>query len=409
MTTTLKTDQSMPFDNDPALARGLDPQTLLVRGGLERSPNRETCEAIYPTSGYVYGSAEEAEAAFKGDADRYIYSRYGNPTVRLFEERLRLLEGAEDCRGTASGMAAVYAALACQLKAGDRLVSSRALFGSCHQIVANILPKAGIDSVQVDGRDLDAWRAALAEGARVVFLETPSNPMLDLVDLEAVCDLAHKAGATVVVDNVFASPLHQRPMAFGADIVVYSATKHIDGQGRCLGGAVLATKDFIKETFEPFYRHTGPSLSPFNAWVLAKSLETLELRMQRHCENALALARHLEEKNGILRVLYPGLPSHPQHELALKQMSGFGTVVTFEVDGGKERAFRLLNALRLVDISNNLGDAKSLATHPATTTHQKLTEAERAALGITPGTIRVSVGLEAVTDLRRDIDQALAA
>ena len=409
MTTTLKTDQSMPFDNDPALATGLDPQTLLVRGGLERSPNRETCEAIYPTSGYVYGSAEEAEAAFKGDADRYIYSRYGNPTVRLFEERLRLLEGAEDCRGTASGMAAVYAALACQLKAGDRLVSSRALFGSCHQIVANILPKAGIDSVQVDGRDLEAWRAALAEGARVVFLETPSNPMLDLVDLEAVCDLAHKAGATVVVDNVFASPLHQRPMAFGADIVVYSATKHIDGQGRCLGGAVLATKDFIKETFEPFYRHTGPSLSPFNAWVLAKSLETLELRMQRHCENALALARHLEEKNGILRVLYPGLPSHPQHELALKQMSGFGTVVTFEVDGGKDRAFRLLNALRLVDISNNLGDAKSLATHPATTTHQKLTEAERAALGITPGTIRVSVGLEAVTDLRRDIDQALAA
>ncbi len=409
MTTTLKTDQSMPFDNDPAGASGLDPQTLLVRGGLDRSPNRETSEAIYPTSGYIYPSAEEAEAAFKGEAECYIYSRYGNPTVRLFEERLRLLEGAEDCRGTASGMAAVYAALASQLKAGDRLVSSRALFGSCHQIVANILPKFGIDSVQVDGRDLEAWRAALAEGARVVFLETPSNPMLDLVDLEAVCDLAHKAGATVVVDNVFASPLHQRPMAFGADIVVYSATKHIDGQGRCLGGAVLATKDFIKETFEPFYRHTGPSLSPFNAWVLAKSLETLELRMQRHCENALALARHLEEKNGVLRVLYPGLPSHPQHELALKQMSGFGTVVTFEVDGGKERAFRLLNALRLVDISNNLGDAKSLATHPATTTHQKLTEAERAALGITPGTIRVSVGLEAVTDLRRDIDQALAA
>ena len=407
--TTPKTERSMPFDNDPAPATGLDPQTLLVRGGVDRSPNRETCEAIYPTSGYVYPSAEEAEAAFRGETDCYIYSRYGNPTVRLFEERLRLLEGAEDCRGTASGMAAVYAALASQLKAGDRLVSSRALFGSCHQIVANILPKFGIDSVQVDGRDLDAWRAALAEGARAVFLETPSNPMLDLVDLEAVCDLAHKAGATVVVDNVFASPLHQRPMAFGADIVVYSATKHIDGQGRCLGGAVLATKDFIKETFEPFYRHTGPSLSPFNAWVLAKSLETLELRMQRHCENALALARHLEEKNGILKVLYPGLPSHPQHELALKQMSGFGTVVTFEVDGGKERAFRLLNALRLVDISNNLGDAKSLATHPATTTHQKLTEAERAALGITPGTIRVSVGLEAVTDLRRDIDQALAA
>lgn len=407
--TTPKTERSMPFDNDPAPATGLDPQTLLVRGGLDRSPNRETCEAIYPTSGYVYPSAEEAEAAFKGETDCYIYSRYGNPTVRLFEERLRLLEGAEDCRGTASGMAAVYAALASQLKAGDRLVSSRALFGSCHQIVANILPKFGIDSVQVDGRDLEAWRAALAGGARAVFLETPSNPMLDLVDLEAVCGLAHKAGATVVVDNVFASPLHQRPMAFGADIVVYSATKHIDGQGRCLGGAVLATKDFVKETFEPFYRHTGPSLSPFNAWVLAKSLETLELRMQRHCENALALARHLEEKNGILRVLYPGLPSHPQHELALKQMSGFGTVVTFDVDGGKERAFRLLNALRLVDISNNLGDAKSLATHPATTTHQKLTEAERAALGITPGTIRVSVGLEAVTDLRRDIDQALAA
>ena len=409
MTTTPKTEHTMPFDNDPAPATGLDPQTLLVRGGLDRSPNRETSEAIYPTSGYVYPSAEEAEAAFKGESDCYIYSRYGNPTVRMFEERLRLLEGAEDCRATASGMAAVYAALASQLKAGDRLVSSRALFGSCHQIVANILPKFGIDSVQVDGRDLEAWRAALAQGARVVFLETPSNPMLDLVDLEAVCDLAHKAGATVVADNVFASPLHQRPMAFGADIVVYSATKHIDGQGRCLGGAVLASKEFIKETFEPFYRHTGPSLSPFNAWVLAKSMETLELRMERHCENALALARHLEKKNGILRVLYPGLPSHPQHELALKQMSGFGTVVTFEVDGGKERAFRLLNALRLADISNNLGDSKSLATHPATTTHQKLTEAERAALGITPGTIRLSVGLEAVTDLRRDIDQALAA
>ena len=272
MTTTLKTDQSMPFDNDPALATGLDPQTLLVRGGLERSPNRETCEAIYPTSGYVYGSAEEAEAAFKGDADRYIYSRYGNPTVRLFEERLRLLEGAEDCRGTASGMAAVYAALACQLKAGDRLVSSRALFGSCHQIVANILPKAGIDSVQVDGRDLEAWRAALADGARVVFLETPSNPMLDLVDLEAVCDLAHKAGATVVVDNVFASPLHQRPMAFGADIVVYSATKHLDGQGRCLGGAILGTEEYCEQTLKPFIRHTGPSLSPFNAWVMLKGI-----------------------------------------------------------------------------------------------------------------------------------------
>ena len=409
MTKTPKTEQDMPVDNDPAPVADLDPQTLLVRGGLDRSPNRETSEAIYPTSGYVYPSAEEAEAAFKGESDCYIYSRYGNPTVRMFEERLRLLEGAEDCRATASGMAAVYAALASQLKAGDRLVSSRALFGSCHQIVANILPKFGIDSVQVDGRDLEAWRAALAEGARVVFLETPSNPMLDLVDLEAVCDLAHKAGATVVADNVFASPLHQRPMAFGADIVVYSATKHIDGQGRCLGGAVLASKDFIKETFEPFYRHTGPSLSPFNAWILAKSMETLELRMERHCENALALARHLEKKNGILRVLYPGLPSHPQHELALKQMSGFGTVVTFEVDGGKERAFRLLNALRLADISNNLGDSKSLATHPATTTHQKLTEAERAALGITPGTIRLSVGLEAVTDLRRDIDQALAA
>ncbi|MGF1608972.1 MAG: O-succinylhomoserine sulfhydrylase [Kiloniellales bacterium] len=384
-------------------------QTRLVRGGLARSAFDETAEALYLTSGYVYGSAEEAEAAFKGESDRYIYSRYGNPTVSMFEERLAQLEGAEACRATASGMAAVFAALICQLRAGDRVVSSRALFGSCHYIIAEILPRLGIETTLIDGTDLTVWEKALAGGAAAVFLETPSNPTLEIIDMAAVAMLAHRAGASLVVDNVFATPVLQRPLEHGADVVVYSATKHIDGQGRCMGGAILASKDFINDKLVPFYRHTGPSLSPFNAWVMLKGLETLGLRVAQHCRNALALARFLEGQPGVMRVLYPGLDSHPQAALARRQMSDNGSVVAFDLEGGKARAFRLLNALELIDISNNLGDTKSLITHPATTTHQRLKPEERATLGIGDGLVRLSVGLEDVEDLKQDLARALAA
>ncbi|MCG8359305.1 MAG: O-succinylhomoserine sulfhydrylase [Kiloniellales bacterium] len=384
-------------------------QTELVRGGLTRSEFGETAEALYLTSGYVYRSAEEAEAAFKGDAERYIYSRYGNPTVTMFEERLCRLERAEACRATASGMAAVFASMMCLLKAGDRVVASRALFGSCHVIIAEILPRFGIETVLIDGRDLDAWEQALAPGAACVFLETPSNPTLEVIDLEAVSALAHRAGAKVVVDNVFASPVLQRPMAFGADIVVYSATKHIDGQGRCLGGAILGSRSYIQDSLVPFYRHTGPSMSPFNAWVLVKGLETLELRLERHCANARRVASFLEGEGAVTQVLYPGLDSHPQRALAQRQMADTGSILAFEIEGGKAAAFRLLNALRLVDISNNLGDSKSLATHPATTTHQRLSAEARAELGISEGLIRLSVGLEDPEDVIEDLAQAIAA
>ncbi|MBT5434788.1 MAG: O-succinylhomoserine sulfhydrylase [Rhodospirillaceae bacterium] len=385
------------------------PQTALVRGGTTRSEHDETSEALYMTSGYVYGSAEEAAAAFSEENPRYIYSRYGNPTVSMFEERLRLLEGAEACRATSSGMAAVYAALVSSLKAGDRVVASRALFGSCHHIVANILPKFGIETVQVDGTDLDQWRDALKEGAQAVFLETPSNPTLDILDLPAISALAHAAGAVVVVDNVFASPLLQKPLELGADIVVYSATKHIDGQGRCLGGAVLGTSEFIHGPLFAFLKHTGPALSPFNAWLLLKGLETLDLRMARHCTSTADVARWLETRNGVNRTLYPFLDSHPQVALAKQQMKDGGSIVSFELDGGRPRAFRFLNALQLVDISNNLGDSKSLITHPATTTHSKLPQADRDHLGITDGLVRLHVGLEDVEDVKDDLTQALAA
>jgi O-succinylhomoserine sulfhydrylase len=388
---------------------GLHPESLLVRGGLTRSGFQETAEALYLTSGYVYESAEQAADAFQDKAEVFMYSRYANPTVSVFEERLALLEGAEACRATASGMAAVFSALACQLKAGDRLVASRALFGSCHVIVSQILPRFGVESVFVDGHDLAQWKEALSVPAAAVFLESPSNPMLDLVDLEAVCALAKKAGARVVVDNVFATPLYQRPFEFGADVVVYSATKHIDGQGRCLGGAVLASEAFIKDLYTPFYRHTGPSMSPFNAWVMAKALETLPLRVERQCASALSLAERLSVQQKLSLVRYPGLTSHPQHALAVKQMSGFGSLVTFEVKGGRAEAFKVMNALELIDISNNLGDSKTLITHPASTTHQRLTPEERKHLGISEGTLRLSVGLEHPDDLLADIDRALSA
>jgi len=390
--------------------RRLRPQTQMVRGGLTRGPFEETSEALYLTSGYVYPSPEEAEAAFKGEISRYQYSRYANPTVSMFEERLRLLEGAEMCQGTASGMAAVFAALICQLKTGDRVVASRALFGSCHYIIADMLPRFGIETVLVDGTDLNAWKTALAKPTRCVFIETPSNPTLEIIDMAAVAELAHAAGACFIVDNVFATPMLQRPLEYGADVVVYSATKHIDGQGRTLGGAILGSAAFLKDHLQIFLRHTGPSMSPFSAWVLLKGLETLELRVERHCKNALAFAQFLEGRPGIARVLYPGLDSHPQAELARRQMSGQGSsIVTIEVEGGKERAFRVLKALKLIDISNNLGDSKSLATHPATTTHQRLPAEERARLGITDGMIRFSIGLEDVEDLKEDLASALKA
>jgi len=385
------------------------PQTQAVRGGTRRSEFGETSEALFLTSGYVYASAEEAEAAFKGDLKRFMYSRFGNPTVAMFEERMRLIEGAEACRATATGMAAVFAALMCQLKAGDHVVASRALFGSCQYVVTELLPRYGIATTTVDGTDLDQWKQALAKKPRAVFLETPSNPALEVIDLRAVCDLAHAAGARVVVDNVFASPILQKPIALGADIVVYSATKHIDGQGRCLGGAILGPDEFVKEELMPFFRNTGPALSPFNAWVMLKGLETLEMRMSRHCENAKALAEFLSSVGNVTRVLYPGLDSHPQHALAMRQMKAGGSMVSFEVAGGKEAAFRLLNALELIDISNNLGDAKSLMCHPATTTHQRIPPEERARMGIGAGLVRFSVGLEDAEDLKEDLARALAA
>jgi O-succinylhomoserine sulfhydrylase len=388
--------------------RTLRPRTLAVRGGTRRSQFKETSEAIFLTSGFVYDSADEAEASFKGEIQRSVYSRFSNPTVLMFEERMALMEGAEACRATATGMAAVHAALMCQLRAGDRLVSSRAVFGSCDWIVRELAPRYGIDSVMVDGRDLSQWEEALSKPTRIVFLETPSNPTLEIIDLEAVCKLAHKAGAIVVVDNVFATPLLQHPLQMGADIVVYSATKHIDGQGRVLGGAVLGSQDFCANILGPFLRNTGPTLSPFNAWVLLKGLETLDLRLERHCANALEVAKFLDNHPKIARCSYPFLPSHPQYELARKQMSAGGSVVTLEIAGGKEAAFKLFKGLQVIDISNNLGDAKTLITHPATTTHQRLTPELRLAAGISDSTVRISVGLEDVRDLIEDLEQALS-
>jgi O-succinylhomoserine sulfhydrylase len=384
-----------------------DPQTELVRGGQLRSEFSETAEAVYLTSGFVYQSAEEAEAAFQGDRPRYVYSRYANPTVAMFEERLRRLEGAEACRAAASGMAAVFASMMSQLKAGDRVVASRVLFGSCQYIIAEILPHFGVEVAFVDGADLEAWERALSTPATLVFLESPANPTLELVDIAAVSEMAHRAGAKVIVDNVFATPILQRPLQLGADIVVYSATKHIDGQGRTLGGAVLGDAAFVNGPLFNFMKHTGPALSPFNAWVLVKGLETLSLRVERHCDNALAVAEFLRAQPGMKRVTYPGLDDFPQADLVRRQMGRGGTLVAFEPEGGKARAFKVLNALKLVDISNNLGDAKSLATHPATTTHQRVPAEERAAIGIGDGLIRLSVGLESAEDLKADLARAL--
>ncbi|WP_374234023.1 O-succinylhomoserine sulfhydrylase [Cellulomonas sp. ACRRI] len=393
----------------------LRPDTLAVRGGTVRTPFQETSEALFLTQGYVYSRAAEAEAAFAGEADRFLYSRYGNPTVSTFEERLRLLEGAEACYATASGMSAVFTALAALVRSGSRVVAARALFGSSVVIFDEILAKWGVRTDYVDGHVPAQWEEALSTPADVVFFETPSNPMQDLVDIATVSRLAHAAGAVVVVDNVFATPVLSRPLDFGADVVVYSATKHIDGQGRVLGGAILGTDAFVHGPVQTLIRNTGPSLSAFNAWVLLKGLETLSLRVRHQTASALTLATRLEGHPAIAQVRYPYLPSHPQHALALAQQSGGGTVVTLDlrVPEGSTPAeattltFGVLDALRVVDISNNLGDAKSLVTHPATTTHRKLGPAGRAAVGIAVSTVRLSVGLEDVDDLADDLEQAL--
>jgi len=386
---------------------GWRPDTIAVRGGLQRSNFAETSEGLFLTQGYVYDDAAQAEGAFAGEVDHYMYSRYGNPTVSIFEERLRLLEGAPGCFATATGMAAVFNSLIAFLKAGDRVVAARALFGSCFVILDELFPRWGITCEFVDGHDLAQWDQALSTPAQAVFFESPSNPMQDLVDIRAVCELAHAAGARVVVDNVFATPLLQKPLELGADIVVYSATKHIDGQGRVLGGAILGPKDYIDGGVQTLMRHTGPSMSPFNAWVLLKGLETMRLRVEAQCASALRIAQFLSEHPRVTGVRYPFLESHPQYDLAKRQMTAGGTVVTFEVDGGKSGAFAFVDALRIVDLSNNLGDAKSLATHPATTTHRRLPYQARQDAGITDGVVRVSVGLEHVDDLLADLDQAL--
>ena len=388
------------------------PQTRLIHEGMARSQFGETSEAIYLTSGFVYNTAEQAEARFRGDEDeqgQYIYSRYGNPSVSLFEERLRLVERAEVCVATGSGMSAMAASLLCHLKAGDHVVASNVLFGSCMQVLQTYLPRFGIETTLVDGGDLQAWADAIRPGqTKALFCETPANPTLALVDIAAVSDLAHQAGAWMIVDNAFASPVVQQPYSLGADIVTYSATKHLDGQGRCMGGAILCSQAFYDEHLEHYIRHLGPSISPYNAWSLAKSMETLDLRVSRMCDNALTVAKALMSLPAVDRVLYPGLPDHPQHDIAAKQMLNGGSLLAFEVKGDKASAFEVLNQLSLVLISNNLGDAKSLATHPGTTTHRALGEDGRKQAGISDAMIRLSVGLEQVDDIVADLTQALS-
>jgi O-succinylhomoserine sulfhydrylase len=396
----------MPSSRDTRPKR-YRPATELVHGGTMRSQFAETSEALFLTQGFVYPDAEAAEARFKGEDPGFVYSRYANPTVAMFEERMCLLEGAEASRAMASGMAAVTASLLCDLNAGDHVVSSRALFGSCQYVIAELLPRFGISSTLIDGRDVDAWRKAVRPQTRAFFLESPSNPVMELVDIAGVAQIARDAGARLIVDNVFSTPLFQKPLALGAHSVVYSATKHIDGQGRCLGGIVLSDKAWIEEKLFPYLKHTGPSLSPFNAWVLLKALETLELRVTRAAESAIRIADVLADHPAVARIHYPGHASHPQYALARRQMSSGGTMISFEVRGGKRAAFDVLRSLEVVKISNNLGDAKSLVTHPATTTHQRLKEAERTELGIGDGLIRLSVGLEDPADLAEDLAQAL--
>lgn len=382
-------------------------QTQAVRGGQLRTNFQETAEALFLTSGYAYECPEEPEARFKGEQDGFTYTRYGNPTVSMFEDRMAALEGAPCARATASGMAAVSAVLQSALRTGDHVVAARAMFGACRFVVEDILARFGITSTIVDGTDLNAWEAAVTPATRIFFLETPANPTLAVADLAGIAAIAHKAGALLMVDNAFASPALQRPMEFGADIVVHSSTKYIDGQGRAMGGMILCKEDFLKDHLQTYLRNTGPTISPFNAWLHLKSLETLDLRMKAHCANALTAADFLASQRGVKRVLYPFRPDHPDYALAKKQMDGGGGVVTFEIDGGKDEAFALLRAVQLVDISNNLGDAKSLMTHPATTTHSKMSPGTRAELGISDGMLRISVGLEDPADICEDLQKAI--
>lgn len=387
----------------------LDPQTEAVRAGLSRTGFGETSEALFLNSGFTYSSAEEAEASFAEEVDHYLYSRFHNPTVVVFEKRLAALEKAEMCLATSSGMSAMFASVACLVKSGDRVVASAAMFSSCYVVLAEILPRWGVSVEFVACDDREGWKRALSQPTRVVFIETPSNPMGEITDISFVSELAHKAGATVIVDNVMASPVFQRPLELGADVVMYSATKHIDGQGRVLGGAILGSEQYFRDHLLQFNRHTGPSLSPFNAWILVKSLETMGMRVRAMFENASKVASFLASHSRIERVLYPGLRDHPGHETAMKQMNGGGgSTMALVVKGGKSSAFELMNRLRVIDISNNLGDSKSLITHPASSTHRRLPEELRNQQGITESVLRLSVGLEAASDLIKDLEQALA-
>jgi O-succinylhomoserine sulfhydrylase len=390
---------------DRSKTKKWQPATQMVRGGTMRSSFGETSEALFLTSGFAYDDAEQGAARFRGEQEGFTYSRQGNPTVAMFEERMALLEGAEAARATATGMAAMSSALLCQLQAGDHVVASRAMFGSCRWLVDSLLPKFGVATTVIDGRDTDAWKKARRPNTKLFFFETPANPTLDIIDLKAVCDLAHDADARVVVDNVFATPFLQKPLDYGADIVTYSATKHIDGQGRVLGGCVLGTEKFMTDEYFPFFRHTGPMLSPFNAWVLHKGLETLDLRMTRMCENATKVSDFLGKR--VPRLLYPSRADFPQHNLAMSQMKAAGSIMSFFVDGGRAQSFAVLDALEIIDISNNIGDSRSLMTHPSSTTHRAVEESARIEMGITEGMLRLSVGLEDPIDLIADLDQAL--
>ena len=384
-----------------------DSNTNLVRGGINRSQFNETSEALFLTSGFVYKSAQQAEAIFKGSKKGFQYSRYSNPTVEIFEKRLALLDGSEDCFATASGMAAIFFSLMCQLKAGDHIVSSSALFGSCKEIVKNILPRYGIEVTFVDGKNINEWKKAVKKNTKIFFFETPSNPLLELIDIRAVCNIAKKNKIITVVDNIFASPVLQKPILMGADVIVYSGTKHIDGQGRVLGGAILSSKKFKENVLKSFLRHTGPAMSPFNAWVLLKGLETIKLRVEAQSHAALEIAQFLNKHSKVEEVFYPFLKNSSQYQLAKKQQTMGGTILSFKIKGKKKEAFKFINKLKIFDISNNLGDTKSIVTHPTTTTHRILMEKERLELGITENLIRLSIGLETVSDLRKDIEIAL--
>ena len=381
--------------------------TYLVRGGLNRSNFKETSEALFLNSGFVYDSAEQAEAIFKGEQTGFQYTRYANPTIEMFEQRLALLDGSEACFATSSGMSAVFGAMMCQLKTGDHVVSSSALFGSCRYILKEILPKFGVEVSFIDGTKIEEWKKNIKKNTKIFFFESPSNPCLEIIDIKQVCLLAKKNKITSVVDNIFASPILQQPVKFGADVIIYSGTKHIDGQGRAMGGAVCSSKKFKEDILKPFLRHTGPCISPFNAWVLLKSLETIKIRVHAQSESALQIAKELEKHKKVEKVYYPFLKSFPQYALAKKQQYKGGTMVAFKIKGKQKEAFKFINKLKIFDISNNLGDTKSLVTHPTTTTHKVLGEEDRQSLGITPNLVRLSVGLEDIKDLKEDILQAL--